>query len=578
MSAAAGSIGLNVGPPRLPAAPAQAASSGSSTPFQNIYQNLPAFENGNDSSSGGQAQTTAGTPQKKKSNDDNTAGAATAPVPTAIALPKAPITLALSPVLPGHAFPEQPLPAQSEPAQAASANPEATRASDANAGPAQATQPKTSTALTALVSNPASLAISASISNEQVQAASKTSTTKLTPAAGEREAKGSGSPQNTPPGSTTAVVLPSVTPINSILPDQNSPVGKSSQQPPQPQSSPSPAVPQGSESTIKAAAARTFGLRADNLAFSARLTNVAGALSPELEQLAASATRSSPEPEEAPRSTSSQPQTVDASQSARVSVPAKSVPLVIPDVKSAPVANERAVTPSSGNVSKPDSTPRSLVQPQNTRLEAPHDSRSSEVPDSSGWPRDASQTSDLRGTPADGPMWNGTVQHVDLPSTPAAPQAPPILRASVTAQLAEVRPLIAEAPKVSPSNEVLLHVGEAQSSAAVRVVERAGTINVAVHATDPDLRNSLRSNLSDLTAQLNAQGLKTEGVRTTSMQGASENRPDQGTHEQRSSGQQQSSHQGDRQGQRDRRGNGQWLEEFADQTSANAGNPGGKNS
>ncbi len=139
----------------------------------------------------------------------------------------------------------------------------------------------------------------------------------------------------------------------------------------------------------------------------------------------------------------------------------------------------------------------------------------------------------------------------------------------------EVQAAIADAPKASPSSEILLRLDNGQNSAVVRVVDRAGTVNVSVHANDQDLRSSLRSNLSDLTTQLNAQGLKAEGLKTS--QSPSENRPDQGTKDQRSPNQ-QAGPQGDRQAPRERRGNSRWLEELQEQTSTNFANPGGKNS
>ena len=148
---------------------------------------------------------------------------------------------------------------------------------------------------------------------------------------------------------------------------------------------------------------------------------------------------------------------------------------------------------------------------------------------------------------------------------------------SIAASVQELQPLFAETPKTNPTSEILLQLDNGQTSAAVRVVDRAGTVNVSVHAADQDLRNSLRANLSDLSTQLNTQGLKTEAVRTVASQ-ASENRADQGPQEQRSPGQQHSFQQGDRQSPRERRPSAQWLEELQEQTSENLANTGGKNS
>ncbi len=176
----------------------------------------------------------------------------------------------------------------------------------------------------------------------------------------------------------------------------------------------------------------------------------------------------------------------------------------------------------------------------------------------------------------DGAGWLGVGTHVDtrpsmnLSDQPAA--APPVTT------LSEPQPLNVAPPRMNLNNEILLNLGNGQSSAAVRLVDRAGTISVSVHASDQDLRNSLRSNLSDLTTQLNAQGVRTEVLKTVSAQSPPESRQEQGSQQQRPSSQQHSFSQNDRQSQRDRRASSQWLEELAEQAGASTLQPGGKNS
>jgi hypothetical protein len=179
------------------------------------------------------------------------------------------------------------------------------------------------------------------------------------------------------------------------------------------------------------------------------------------------------------------------------------------------------------------------------------------------------------------PVWN---------DAPAAPQlnVPPDTQLSephepanlsTVAALHDAQPILPEPPRPSATSEILLQLGSKDQAAAIRVTDRAGAVNVSVHATDPDLRSSLRSNLGDLATQLSHQGWKTEVVKTgtTLTRGETPQDPQEGG--QRSPGQQQPSSQGERQPQRDRRASsGQWLATFEEQASGNSGNPGGTNS
>ncbi len=178
------------------------------------------------------------------------------------------------------------------------------------------------------------------------------------------------------------------------------------------------------------------------------------------------------------------------------------------------------------------------------------------------------------------PVWNQAAQtpqftaHTD--SQLSEPHQPANI--STVAALHEARPVMPEAPRASAASEILLQLGGKDQAAAIRVSDRAGTVNVAVHATDGDLRSSLRSNLGDLASQLTHQGWKTEVVKTGTSLTRGETSQDPQQDGQRSPGQQQNSSQGERQPQRDRRASGgQWQTEFEEQTGNNAGQAGGKN-
>jgi hypothetical protein len=146
---------------------------------------------------------------------------------------------------------------------------------------------------------------------------------------------------------------------------------------------------------------------------------------------------------------------------------------------------------------------------------------------------------------------------------------------SAVAALHEAQPVLPETPKPNATGEILLQLGGKDQAAAIRVSDRAGTVNVSVHAADPDLRSSLRSNLGELASQLTHQGWKTDVVKTGTVLTRGETSQDSRQDGQRSSGQQQPSAQGERQPQRDRRANsGQWLAELEEQAS---GKPGGTN-
>jgi hypothetical protein len=136
-----------------------------------------------------------------------------------------------------------------------------------------------------------------------------------------------------------------------------------------------------------------------------------------------------------------------------------------------------------------------------------------------------------------------------------------------------------EAPKTPAASEILLHLASHdQSAAAVRVIERAGTVSVAVHAPDANLRESLRSNLGDLTTQLNGQGFRTEVVKPTTVAAHADNAQDSRHDGQRSLSQQQQTATGERNTSRQRRTNAdRWEEELEKDTAGDASSDGGTN-
>ena len=177
--------------------------------------------------------------------------------------------------------------------------------------------------------------------------------------------------------------------------------------------------------------------------------------------------------------------------------------------------------------------------------------------------------------------WNGAAAPPQLAVRPDSLFSEPHASAnlSTVAALHDAQPVLPEAPRPNAAGEILLQLGgKDQTAAAIRVTDRAGTVNVSVHATDPDLRSSLRSNLGELASQLTHQGWKTEVVKSGTVLTRSETPQDSRQDGQRSPSQQQPSSQGERQPQRDRRASGgQWQAAFEEQASGNSGNPGGTN-
>ena len=170
------------------------------------------------------------------------------------------------------------------------------------------------------------------------------------------------------------------------------------------------------------------------------------------------------------------------------------------------------------------------------------------------------------------------IPHAAWESTASAP-APAESHIQSAAAMQDLLPVPAEAPKPATTGEIQLHLtANDQSSASIRVTDRAGAVNISVHASDPQVRNSLHSNLSELSAQLNTQGWKTEVLKTASVMTRTDGGQDAPPNGRHSSSQQQHSANAERQPHRDRRPNsGHWQDEFEEQITGKDANPGGKN-
>ncbi|MGP0075325.1 MAG: hypothetical protein ACLPWF_25715 [Bryobacteraceae bacterium] len=253
---------------------------------------------------------------------------------------------------------------------------------------------------------------------------------------------------------------------------------------------------------------------------------------------------------------------------------------------------ESATPLTSNATSVPSPTKVSVTQPQGPTAQQPvapqgqvaNDTGRETQPSASQPEKSETVTqyqSDLqtaRPTPGVTLHWNeAAVLQTPEPGPAAAmPESNEAVPANLPAATQEAHLLMSEMPRSSASSEILLHLtGDDQSSAAIRVAERAGSVNVSVHASDPVLRESLRSSLGDLSTQLNAQGWKADVLKSVAAPMHSESQQDSHSSEQRSSQQQQSSG-GDRQPQRDRRGNGgQWRQELDQQIAGGDAHPGG---
>jgi hypothetical protein len=250
--------------------------------------------------------------------------------------------------------------------------------------------------------------------------------------------------------------------------------------------------------------------------------------------------------------------------------------------------SEIPVAPTKGSVAQP--------QPSNSQQPAPP-------------PVDQISSAPQRETPSSSPQAEpeteksnaGVQNQPDLLKAPQTPEVIPHLNETTVFQAPEPGSLAAtpeptetahsnlplavqeahfsapEIPNTSASSEILLHLtGNGESSAAIRIADRAGSVNVSVHASDPVLRESLRSNLGELSTQLNAQGWKADVVKSAAAAVATHSESQQDSQANGQRGSQQQSSGGERQPQRDRRANGgQWQQELDQQITGGDAHPGG---
>ncbi len=242
--------------------------------------------------------------------------------------------------------------------------------------------------------------------------------------------------------------------------------------------------------------------------------------------------------------------------------------LHLPTTSSRPAPAQRIVPTTPTRTATAPVAPRGTARPTATPLAAP----SPKDPQPPAGPREL--IADGRGL-----TWNAppAVSHFDARPAPLPQDSTETLRTHPQT-LEILQPVAPELPRPHTNGQILLQLGtKDQASAAVRITDRAGSVNISVHAPDESLRNSLRSNLGELTSQLNQQGWKTDVVKApvAPLPTHSDSRSESGPQGQRSFSQHQPSGEGERQPQRDRRPDNRWLEELEQQTSGDAGTPGG---
>ncbi len=291
--------------------------------------------------------------------------------------------------------------------------------------------------------------------------------------------------------------------------------------------------------------------------------------------------------------TEEQPQATEQVKSEATAAAATTLPdFNLPVTKSDPAVAPTGLIPAneklafSARLTPPEAPATLRVQPpplsalQPSRLQPTNDSRAiaEEFP-----ARDLHQSIDSKAVP--NPVLPAreaaAASVIDLRPATLPAQSSEFVHATPVRSLAiqDVQPIVPDIPRAPASTEILLHLaGQNQSAASVRLVERSGTVNVTVHAADADLRNSLRSNLSDLASQLSGQGFKTEVVRPTVLAANADNQQDTRQSGQDSPAQQHHSAQDGRQSPRERRANPErWLDEFVQEASRTPVTPGGKN-
>jgi hypothetical protein len=234
-----------------------------------------------------------------------------------------------------------------------------------------------------------------------------------------------------------------------------------------------------------------------------------------------------------------------------------------------------SVTPLQATASQPAASPGSQT-PDAPQREA--QSSAAETPQSNIGARNPFELQGAQQTQAVAPHWNdaAALQSSEIGFQMVTQEPAEAAQPSLPLAAQEAHLLSPELPRTSAGSEILLHLtGNDQASAAIRVADRAGTVNVSVHASDPVLRESLRSNLGELSTQLNDQGWKADVLKSAAVAAHSEGQQDSHAGGQRGSGQQQSSG-GERQPQRDRRASGgQWQQELEQHITGGDAHPGG---
>jgi hypothetical protein len=240
-----------------------------------------------------------------------------------------------------------------------------------------------------------------------------------------------------------------------------------------------------------------------------------------------------------------------------------------------------AVTQTKGPATQPQASNLQQAAPPDNQTSSgtQRESQSTAVESgkSDAGPQNQSDLLKAQPTPGVTPHSNdaAVLQAPEIGSPAAASEPVEATRPNLPLAAQETHFSAPELPRTSGSSEILLHLtGNDESSAAIRVADRAGSVNVSVHASDPVLRESLRSNLGELSTQLNAQGWKADVVKSAAVATHSESQQDSRAGGQR--GSQQQSSGGERQPQRDRRANGgEWQQELDQQTTGGDALPGG---
>lgn len=141
----------------------------------------------------------------------------------------------------------------------------------------------------------------------------------------------------------------------------------------------------------------------------------------------------------------------------------------------------------------------------------------------------------------------------------------PRIAGPATQASAPEMPAMHEQQGGSALNQVMVRLnGPDQNSASIRVVDHGGEIRLAVRASDPQLSESLRGNVEQLTSRLNDSGWSAEVWKPTAAAAPSRaDAPSQQSSEQRQNSAGQHSPDPDT---RDRRNQQQqspeWAEEF----------------